>query len=60
MFANDEKYCKSLYRYLIYPNLLHKGKTNIAEVLKDKWGTSKESLDRIRKLLGSEFLKEYR
>ena len=56
----DETFHKSLYRYLIYPHLPHKEKTKIALALKEKWGTSKESLDKIKVLLGSEFLREYR
>lgn len=58
--AKDETFRKSLYRYLIYPHLPHKEKTNIAHALKEKWGSSKESLDKIKELLGSEFLKNYR
>lgn len=56
----DETFHKSLYRYLIYPKLRHKEKTNIAESLASQWGTSKELLDRIKELLGSEFLNKYR
>jgi len=58
--AKDEKYKNAPYRYLIYPKLKHKEKTQIALALKDKWGSTKDKLDDIRDLLGSEFLKEFR
>ena len=56
----DEAFHKSLYRYLIHPNLPHKEKTKIAESLMRQWGTDKEALDKIKGLMGSEFLRKYR
>ncbi len=56
----DPTFHKSQYRYLIHPHLPHKEKTNIALALMEKWGSSTESLDKIKQMLGSEFLKEYR
>lgn len=58
--AKDEKFEDSLYRYLIFPKLPHKEKTKIAELLYNKWSDDKDRLDKIKKLLGSEFLKKYR
>lgn len=56
----DEAFHKALYRYLIYPHLPHKEKMKIAESLASQWGTGKEILDRIKGLMGSEFLGKYR
>ena len=48
------------YRYLIYPRLKHKNKQDIADQLAEEWGTDSKTLDEIKALLGSEFLKKYR
>lgn len=48
------------YRYLIYPHLKHKNKQDIADQLAEEWGTDSKTLDEIKALLGSEFLKKYR
>lgn len=58
--TKDENFKGSLYRYLIYPKLPYKEKTQIAELLYKKWINDKDKLDKIKKLLGSEFLKKYR
>ncbi|WP_207494897.1 DNA-3-methyladenine glycosylase [Aridibaculum aurantiacum] len=58
--AKDEQYRDSLYRYLIHPHLPHKEKTKMAELLYKKWSAKEDRLDKIKELLGSEFLKKYR
>ena len=48
------------FRYLIRPELKHREKTKIALVLYEQSAKDKEALDEIQKILGSEFLKQYR
>ncbi len=58
--SGEKEHKDSLYRYLIFPHLPHREKTKIAELLLQKRGKSKETLDEIKRLLGSEFLKKER
>lgn len=43
-FSKDERFKKSFYRYLIYPHLPHREKTNIAIALKKQNGHKQRPL----------------